>query len=336
MTRSRVLVALGGLAISAIFLWLAVRDADPEAVRDALGDADIGLVVLASLAFMVGYFVQAIRWRKIAAAPQVGSRRFYEMVLGGLACNNVLPIRIGEVVRAGWLSREAPMPGGRALGSVALDRVCDVVALVIFLVIGLQAVPTPAWLRNMIIGAAILLVVIAAALVFARVYARSRGRDRRERGRVRRIVRDTIDFLGEPIGRHRAAVWLGLSILAWSIGAVAVYLVARAVGVDLDPLEAVFVGAALSLGVAIPSSPGYIGTYQLIAVEALGLLGVDDSQALAFSILMHASWFVPTTLIGGAIIGWRALRLGERPAAPAVQDHSLAGLERPGGVSDST
>ena len=319
MTRSRVLIALGGLAISAIFLWLAVRDADPEAVREALGDAEIGLVILASAMFMTGYLLGAIRWRKIAATPQVPLRRFYEMVLGGLACNNVLPIRIGEVVRAGWLSREAPMPGGRALGTVALDRACDVIALALFLVVGIQAVPTPAWLRNMVIGAAVLLVVIFAALVFARLYTRAQGRDRRQRGRLRRIVRDTIDFLGEPIGRHRAAVWVGLSIVAWSFGALAVYLVARSVGVELEPLEAVFVASALALGVAIPSSPGYIGTYQLIAVESLGLLDVEPSQALAFSILMHASWFVPSTLVGGAIIGWRALRMAERRRAASVQ-----------------
>jgi uncharacterized protein (TIRG00374 family) len=154
-------------------------------------------------------------------------------------------------------------------------------------------------------------------LVFARVYTRSRGRDRRERGRVRRIIRDTIDFLGEPIGRHRAAVWIGISIASWSLGALAVYFVARSVGVELEPLEAVFVASALALGVAIPSSPGYIGTYQLIAVESLGLLDVDESQALAFSILMHASWFVPSTLFGGAIIVWRALRFAERPGALA-------------------
>jgi glycosyltransferase 2 family protein len=313
MTRSRVLIALGGLVVSGVFLWLAIRDADPDEVRDALSGANVWLVLLASTVFMAGYLLQSTRWRKIAAAPQVPLRRFYEMVLGGLACNNVLPVRIGEVVRAGWLSREAPMSGGRALGSVALDRVCDVVALAIFLVIGIQAVPTPVWLRNMIIGAAVLVVFIVAALVFARLYTRSRGRDRRERGRVRKIVRDTIDFLGEPVGRRRAAVWLALSIAAWSVGAVGVYFVARSVGVDLEPLQAVFLASALALGVAIPSSPGYIGTYQLIAVEALGLLDVDESQALAFSILMHASWFVPTTLVGGAIIIWRALRMAERP-----------------------
>jgi uncharacterized protein (TIRG00374 family) len=317
MTRNRVLIALAGLVFSAVFLWLAIRDADPDEVRDALREADLGLVLLAVVAFMIGYLLQATRWRKIAAAPQVGLRRFYEMVLGGLACNNVLPVRIGEVIRAGWLSREAPMPGGRALGSVALDRACDVFALAIFLVIGVLAVPTPTWLRNMIIGAAVFVVLIVAALVFARLYTRARGRDRHERGRIRRIVRDTIDFLGEPIGRHRAALWLGLSIGAWSIGALAVYFVGRSVGVDLEPLEAVFVASALTLGVAIPSSPGYIGTYQLIAVEALGLLDVDESQALAFAILMQASWYVPTTLIGGGIIVWRALTMGERPAAPS-------------------
>ena len=319
MTRSRVVIALGGLAISAIFLWLAIRDADPDAVRAALRDADVGLVLLAVVAFMFGYLLQATRWRRIANAPQLGLRRFYEMVLGGLACNNVLPIRIGELIRAGWLSREAPMPGGRALGSVALDRVCDVIALVLFLVIGLQAVPTPEWLQRMVIGAAVLVVLIVAALVFARLYTRSQDRDRRERGRIRRIVRDTVDFLGEPIGRHRAALWLALSIGAWTVGAFAVFLVARSVGVELDALEAVFVASALALGVAIPSSPGYIGTYQWIGVAALGLLDVPASQALAFAILMQASWYVPTTLIGGAIIGWRAVRMGERPGAVAAR-----------------
>jgi len=144
--------------------------------------------------------------------------------------------------------------------------------------------------------------------VFARWYTRTRERDRRSRGRVRRIVRDTIDMLGEPVGRRRAAVWLGLSAVAWTFGTFAVFLVARSVGIDLAPLDAVFVASVLALGVAIPSSPGYVGTYQLLGVESLGLLDVPVNQALAFSILMQASWFIPTTLAGGAILGWRALR----------------------------
>ena len=115
-------------------------------------------------------------------------------------------------------------------------------------------------------------------------------------------------MLGEPIGRRRAAKWIGLSACTWTRRQLAVGLVARSVGIELAPLEAVFVTSALALGVAIPSSPGYIGTYQWFGVAALGLLDVPVEQALAFSILMQASWYVPTTLAGGAIIGLRALR----------------------------
>ncbi|HUG64148.1 MAG TPA: lysylphosphatidylglycerol synthase transmembrane domain-containing protein [Gaiellaceae bacterium] len=309
MTRGRVLLALAGVAISAVFLWLAIRDADASAVREALEDAEVGFVLLAVAVFGVGYFFQAVRWRSIANTPQVGLRRFFEMVLAGLACNNVLPVRIGEVLRAGWLSRQASIPGGRALGSVALDRVCDVVALVVFLVIGLQAVPTPDWLQRIVVGALLALVVLGAALVFARLYTRSRERDRRLRGRVRQIARDTIDMLGEPIGRRRAAMWMGFSFVTWTLGSVAVHLVGRSVGIDLTAIESVFVASALALGVAIPSSPGYVGTYQWLGVASLGLLDVPVNEALAFAILMQASWYVPTTLAGGAILGWRALRM---------------------------
>lgn len=312
MTRSRALVALGGLAISAIFLWLAIRDADAAEVKAALDDARIELVLLAVVVLGCGYFFQAMRWRRVANVSRPGLRRFYEMVICGLACNNVLPVRIGELLRAGWLSREAPMPGGRALGTVALDRVCDVVTLAVFLVIGIQAVPTPAWLKRIVIGALLALVLLAAALVFARWYTRSRERDRRTRSRVRRIVRDTLDMLGEPVGRRRAAVWLGLSVVAWTLGTVAVFLVGRSVGIDLAPLDAVFVASVLALGVAIPSSPGYVGTYQWLGVASLGLLDVPVNEALAFSILMQASWFIPTTLVGGAILGLRALRMAKR------------------------
>jgi uncharacterized protein (TIRG00374 family) len=311
VTRGRLVVAVGGLAISAVFLWLAFRDADIDEVRGALGDAQIGLVLLAVAVIGCGYAFQAARWMSIAAAPSLGLRRFYEMLLGGLACNNVLPVRIGEVVRAGWLSRDAPMTGGRAFGSVALDRACDVAALVVFLVVGVQAVPASDWLKRLVIGGFLALVAIALALVFARLYSKSRDADRRPRGRVRKIVRDTVDMLAEPIGRHRAAAWLFLSLCAWSLNAVAVLLVSRSLGIDLSPLECVFVASALALGVAIPSSPGYVGTYQWLGVSALGLLDVPVNEALAFAILMQASWFIPTTIVGGVFILARAVRRAE-------------------------
>jgi uncharacterized protein (TIRG00374 family) len=309
-TRGKVLVALIGLTASAVFLWLAVRNADLDAVRRALADANLGPVLLAVAAIGVGYGFQAARWQRIAATGELSLRSFYGMLLAGLACNNVLPVRIGEFLRAGWLSRDARISGGRAFGSVVLDRICDLVALTVFFAIGVQAVASAAWLVRLGIGALVAVTVIAIVLVLARLYTARRAHrsGRRRRGRLVTLLRETVEMLGEPVGRHRAAGWLGLSACAWGSSALAAALVSRSLGIDLSPLEAVFVTSSLALGVAIPSSPGYIGTYQWIGVAALGALDVPVEQALAFAILMQATWFVPTTLVGGGLIGLRAIR----------------------------
>lgn len=293
-----------------MFLWLALRNADLDAVRHALADAKVGPVLLAVAVFGVGYVFQAARWRRIADTPEIPLRSFFAMLIGGLACNNVLPVRIGEFLRAGWLSRDARISGGRAFGSIVLDRICDVITLAVLFAIGLQAVASAAWLVRLAVGALLAVIAIAIVLVLARLYSRRRGHQptSSERGRVMTVLRETVVMLGQPIGRHRAATWLGLSVCTWLLSAVASTLVGRALGIDLSPLEAVFITSALALGVAIPSSPGYIGTYQWIGVAALGLLDVPVEQALAFSILMQATWYVPTTLVGGVFIGLRAIR----------------------------
>jgi glycosyltransferase 2 family protein len=152
--------------------------------------------------------------------------------------------------------------------------------------------------------------VIVGVLVLARVYTARRGDGAavRSRGRIVQVLRDTVRMLGQPIGRRRVATWISLTVCAWTLSSFAAALVARSLGIELSALDAVFVTSALALGVAIPSSPGYVGTYQWLGVAALGLLDVPAEQALAFSILMQACWYVPTTLIGGAFIGVRALQ----------------------------
>lgn len=307
-SRGRVLVGLVvGVPISAVFLWLAVRNADTAAVRRTLEEAEVGLVALAVLAMAAVYGFQAARWRMIAGSPEVGLARFYEMVVSGVACNNVLPARLGDLLRARWLGREARMPAGRGLGTVILDRGCDLAALLLLLVVGLAAVASSDWLVRIALATAAGLVALGVVLLFARVYTGRRERERRSRGLVRRVLRDTAEALAEPIGLRRPALWIALSLGAWTTWSLGAILVARSLGFELGLVEAVFVAAVMNLGVAIPSSPGFVGTYEWLGVASLGLLDIASEEALAFSILLHACWYVPTTLGGGAALGVRAL-----------------------------
>ena len=138
--------ALVGVPIGLVFLWLALRDADFDAVWRSLEEAEAGAVGLAVAAFGCVYAFQSVRWRKIASTPELRLARFYEMTVSGVAVNNVLPGRIGDLLRARWLGLAARMPAGRAFGTVVLDRACDLVVLVALLVIGIAAVATSEWL----------------------------------------------------------------------------------------------------------------------------------------------------------------------------------------------
>jgi len=238
------------------------------------------------------------------------------MVVSGVAVNDVLPGRVGDLLRARWLQVAARIPGGRALATVIVDRAFDVLALVVFLAISLPFVASAEWLRRIAIGGLVLLVLLGLVLVAARIYVRSRDRKRRaHRGLVRRLVRDTLEGLADPIGRRRGAILVGISLATWAMWALAAWLVARSVGIELSAMEAIFVTAVINLGVAVPSSPGFIGTYQWLCVSALALFDVRASEAFAFSILMHAVWYVPTLLVGGALLLRRAV--GAARTAPA-------------------
>jgi uncharacterized protein (TIRG00374 family) len=314
--RIRTLVALVGVPVGVVFLWLAVRNADLDAVGDTLREADAGLVALAVAAFGVVYVFQAARWRRIAATFTVRLARFYEMTVSGVAVNNVLPGRLGDFLRARWLALDSGMASGKAFGTVILDRAFDLVVLVGLLIVGIAAVASSTWLAQLAAAGAVVVLGIAGVLLFSRVYIGRRERDRHERGLVRRLVRDTVERLAEPLGRRHLVIWLGLSLAAWAIWAVAALLVARSLGIDLSVTEALFVTAVLNLGSAVPSSPGYVGTYEWLGVASLGLLDIDHESALAFTILVHAAWYVPTTLFGAVALGTRAaVRLRERRLA---------------------
>ena len=231
-TRVRTLVALVGVPIGLVFLWLAVRDADLHAVWDTVRSARAGYVAAAIGAFAAVYVLQAVRWRRIAATPSVGVPRFIEMTVSGVAVNNVLPGRIGDFLRARWLGLAARMPAGKAFGTVVIDRLFDLAVLVGLLVVGIAAVASSQWLVELAAAGVVLLVGFGAVLVLSRRYIGRRERGRRERGLLRRLARDTVERLAEPLEREQLLVCLALSLAAWAMWAVAALLVARSLDLD--------------------------------------------------------------------------------------------------------
>ena len=232
------------------------------------------------------------------------------MVVAGVAVNNVLPGRVGDLLRARWVSRGA-FSGGRGLATVVIDRGFDILALAVFLLATLPFV-TDAGLGRPHRGrhaprargarrrrAGVTLVRPAAARASARIRGPRRG--------ASCATRST----GSPIRWRRLRARGSsccFSLAAWLTWAVAAIARRRSVGIELTVVQALFVTAALNLGVAIPSSPGFVGTYQWLGVSALALFGVSREAGLAFAIVMQAVWYVPTTLVGAVLLAAHARR----------------------------
>jgi uncharacterized membrane protein YbhN (UPF0104 family) len=318
-SRGIVVGAVIGFPASVALLLLSLRHLDTGALRASLRAADPWTLALAVCTVSVVYPIQAARWRLISmASPRLPLRRFVEWVLGAIAINNVVPGRPGDLLRVEWLSRGARMPRTPALASVAVDRGLDVVALVVALALTYPVMQHALWLDRLEIVAGLVGLLVVMLLVAALVYAR-RSRVS-PAGRVRRLFANAGREAGNRLHGWRGVGAVLLTVLGWGAWALSAWLVASALGIALTPGETVFVTSVLNLGVAVPSSPGYIGTYQWLGVSALGLLGVNHTEAFAFSVLMHASWFIPTTL-AGVVLALRKLTpaVGSVPSRDGVR-----------------
>ena len=290
-----------GFPASAILLTLSLRSLDTSALGASVRGARASALALAVCASSLVYVVQAARWRLIAQAdPSPSFGRFLDWAIGAVAVNNVVPGRPGDVLRIEWLSRGARMPRTRALASVVVDRGLDLVVLLGAFALSYSVAEHAVWLDRIGLGA---LVLAAAGTVLVALAAPFAMRVKPETtGRVARAIADVARQAGTRLRGWRGVAAVLLSVLAWSTWAVSAWLVASALGIALGPLDLLFVTAVINVGVAIPSSPGFIGTYQWLSVSALGLLGVNHTDAFAFSVLMHAAWFVPTTLAGAVLV----------------------------------
>jgi uncharacterized protein (TIRG00374 family) len=137
--------------VSAVFLWVAVRHIDLGSVRDTWRTAKpLPWIPLAMLAYVIGHFVRGARLRYLvrgeAGLPVTTATN---VVVVGYASNNVLPARLGELVRAGMLAERTGIPLTQALTVTFIERLVDGVAILFLLIGATWATHTAGWIADL-------------------------------------------------------------------------------------------------------------------------------------------------------------------------------------------
>lgn len=308
-----------GAGITIVACWFAVRGIPLAEVAAAMKGVNLVLLVVLSVpAYLAALLFRGLRWRHLTnpIAP-LSWRLLTRGVSIGFMVNNLVPLRIGEVARAWYVARESGSSASAIFGTVVLERVIDVVFVVLLcfgaLSFARAGSPESTFLSR---GAILLLpagIVPLAGLVLLRLAPEKviglavwgmRPLPDRVSGFLERALRNFTTGLGALSGGshlfwiafHSVMIWIVLSMIPMLAGLMAF-------GVDVGSPARMLMVSYLSLGavgaaVAIPSAPGFFGTYQLAFKTVLERFGVDSATALALGLVVWFVFWVTLTSVG--------------------------------------
>jgi uncharacterized protein (TIRG00374 family) len=321
-----------GATITGAFFALLVLRFDFSEMRESLTSANYIYLIPAIGVYFISLYFRSFRWSYVLR-PFASTRtsRLFPVVMVGYMANNVLPMRIGELVRSYYLSTREPVRGSTALATILVERVFDGLVLLVFLAMGTlflpitgltdqisQAVelpfsiePTGALVTAVVVVPFVgVLTVMVLAALYSELFIRWASRvvmvapEKYRAPSLRLIVR----FLGGFEGLNRpsriASVFL-LSLPIWLAEGAVYYLVALGFGLQSEFDSVVLMIVAMlvvtstsNLATSIPSSQGSVGPFEFFAALSLAFLGVSPGLAFGYAVVLHVTLLVPVIITG--------------------------------------
>ena len=322
--------AIGSAVFLAVFVVLFV---DFDTIGTVLAEANYIYLIPSIGFYFVAVWFRSARW-KFLLRPLIGSpqKSIYSVVVVGYMANNLIPVRIGEVLRAYYLSLREKCSAPAAFGTVAVERATDVLALLFFFAaaglmgtVGVERavgdisseIPGGATVLALVAllpFLAVLTVVIVISMVSTNtvlgwidrmLFMISKGLRTRLLGIAERLL-DGLTVVSSPSDLAKVFAW---SLPVWAAEAAMDYLIA--VGFDLRPIfdsQVEFIAAILvftsaaNLAGVLPSTAGSWGPFDFFGAAALVALGVGQEVAAAYALTVHVALWVPPTVLGGILL----------------------------------
>ena len=320
-----------GIVLSLGSLALAMRGIDKGEIAATLRTTHLGWLVGAMLVVLISAVAKAVRWRllfaqgsyqSISPLPSIGILRLTRIWLAGASLNLAMPApRSGDLARAYLAGEAGQVSKSFVMGTIAAEKLLDMVLLAVCFIALLPLIVLPQELaarRFPIIGMTTLVMV----LVFVVLWQRRRLLALAEwllgklperwgkplLGSAERAVQG-LDALRSP----RLLFWLTVSsVIIWILSVSTNYLVFLALGMRPSWVQSLFLLVVLQAGVAVPSTPGKVGVFQVLCRWSLGLFGISATLGTTYGILLYLAAPVLLMVVGALALGkesWYLRRL---------------------------
>jgi uncharacterized protein (TIRG00374 family) len=333
---ARSLIVLATLAVTVLFSYVALSGVDFAEAWRGLRTSDYLWLVPALVALALSLGARALRWRALFAPgrrPPLGAVANAMMI--GYLYNNILPARSGEVARVVVLNKRSAAQPVEITGTVVLERLYDVVGILVIFFLAAPWLPPVSWLETAAIAAGVLAVaIVVTVLVLALggerpvrlLLAPLRRLPRFTEERMERTVKELLSGLSGL--RHPGVALAGClwTIVAWLLTAVVAYTVILAFHLHLPFACGVLVTVAVGLAMILPSPPAAVGVYEGAALIGMKAYGLSHTAALPYALVLHLVNFLPFVVVGVALLHYNSRHPaprrapGQAPVARLVPD----------------
>lgn len=320
-----------GAGISALFLTIALRNLHLVDVWATMRTAQYGWILPGVAVYFFGVWARTWRWDYLLRpVKRISMHRLFPVVVIGYMGNNLFPIRAGELIRALLLREREGVTVSASLATIVVERVFDGLVMLMFVFIGLPFTPMPGWLQTMVIAASLLFFGALAFFITLAVKTEWAEAtygwliDHVLPGPVREPVRGFADrFITGlyALRSGRAVLMLFVtSIVIWLAETVKYWFVMHAFDFSVPFWVLMLMNGIVNLATTIPSSPGYVGTFDAPGIEILSIFGVERALAAGYTLVLHAALWLPITLLGlwymaRESVSWREFAQAEKSVA---------------------
>ncbi|SOE69828.1 hypothetical protein SAMN05414139_03622 [Burkholderia sp. D7] len=323
-----------GIGISIACLVLVFRKVDFNQLKLALENFKWHFIALGLVSLAIDYAMRIQRWAVMlrAGGATVSGWNCAPPFLGSITLNNVLPFRAGDLVRALVFPSAIGVRRVTATASLLLERLVDMLTLLLSLGIGLSLSPVakmPEWLGRSVTALALVGVISLVLMVtlhqpivrlLAHIERILLQRNAAKLAKLFNVLAQLTRDIGDMSRPRTLLTLILLSMVIWVGETGLFWAVLRGLEIDAGFPAALTIMAVATLSTLVPSSPGYVGPFHLAAYSAAVMLGGTAAQAASFAVLAHLGLWLPTTLAGGiAILAKPALFKGRASTLPDVK-----------------
>jgi uncharacterized protein (TIRG00374 family) len=329
-----------GIALSAFLLTLALREVDAEVLSRVLADARWWMIAPFLAALFAYYWIKTVRWAYLlrTIVPKASGRLFAPVMIG-YAAGALLPMQLGELIRAWLAARRLQIRMLVSFMSIALERVFDMLSILLLAALAFMLAKTASpWLTSAIyllaVGAAAALTLFLifvfrtdACIAWCERLLRKAPLNIRER--ILEQLRTSATGLSALRSLRSITAVIGLSVLQWLFMFGCIWLSLYAMHVQVGPVAAALVTVFTVVGISLPNSPGYVGSIQLAFTLALEPFGVPPTEAVAASLFFHVLAYLTVILSGLGLLPMMGLSV--RDLAQRTKEANI-GNDLPGTV----